>query len=116
MSMLRAAGSIEDNVKKLQRRDLTRQDRLATKMVISEQRVLQGTVDALRRCSKNQLSFCTPSVFRCQGPETQASGDMYEIAKQKREKCLYQLSSYSEVTDRRSKPKRSFTTAGAKYS
>ena len=48
--MVFAAGSIEDNVKKLQRRDLTRRDRLATKMVISEQRVLQGTVDALRRC------------------------------------------------------------------
>lgn len=42
-------GSIEDNTKKLQRKDLSRKERLATRLLISEQKILQGTVDAVRK-------------------------------------------------------------------
>ena len=40
---------MEDNVKKLQRRDLSTRERLATRLLLSEQRILQRTVDAIRR-------------------------------------------------------------------
>ena len=48
-NVFESVGSIEDNSKKLQRRDLTKKDRLATRLIISEQKILQGTVDAVRR-------------------------------------------------------------------
>ena len=60
------AGSIEDNVKKLQRRDLSVKESLATRVQIAEQKILQGTVDAIRRCflrpmlNPKGLLHCSP--------------------------------------------------------
>lgn len=44
-------GTMEELTKSLQRNDLSPRERLATRLLLSEQRILQGTVDAVRRCA-----------------------------------------------------------------
>ena len=67
------AGSIEDNVKKLQRRDLSVKESLATRVQIAEQKILQGTVDAIRRCFLRPMLFYL--LYRV--PELPEKGQTY---------------------------------------
>ena len=52
------AGGAEEDMKILQQRDLTAEERLAARLRLAEKRVLQSTLDAVRRCSDVPLQIC----------------------------------------------------------
>lgn len=52
------AGSVEEDVKLLQRPGLTAQERLAARLRKAEKAILQGTLDAVRRCVYARFSRC----------------------------------------------------------
>ncbi len=51
MACVVGAGTAEEEVKILQRPELSEEERLAARLRLSEKRILQGTMDAVRRCS-----------------------------------------------------------------
>ena len=49
------AGTAEDDVKILQQRDLSTEERLAARLRLAEKKILQTTLDAVRRCAQELL-------------------------------------------------------------
>ncbi len=45
------AGSAEEDLKLLQQQGLSERERLAARLRMAEKRILQGTLDAVRRCA-----------------------------------------------------------------